>query len=65
MMSENEDYTDYTSEDLRKYFIYLSELRESGITNMFGAGAFLEDAYPELNKQEAQNILKAWMRSFK
>ena len=63
-MSENEDYTDYTSEDLRKYFIYLSELRESGITNMFGAGAFLEDEYPELNKQEARDVLMKWMDSF-
>lgn len=64
MMSENEDYTDYTSEDLRKYFIYLSELRESGITNMFGAGAFLEDEYSELNKQEARDVLMKWMDSF-
>jgi len=55
---------DYTSEDLRKYFIYLSELRESGITNMFGAGAFLEDEYPELNKQEAKAVLMGWMDSY-
>ena len=53
------------SKETQEYFDFLVELRESGITNMFGAGAFLEDEFPELNKQEAQNILKAWMRSFK
>ena len=47
-----------------EYFKFLNELRDSGITNMFGAGSFLEDEFPELNKQEARAVLLEWMQSF-
>jgi hypothetical protein len=47
-----------------EYFKFLDDLRETGLTNMFGAGAFLEDEYPELNKQEAKAVLMDWMDSF-
>jgi|TARA_R110000824_G_scaffold124513_1_gene283083 hypothetical protein len=47
-----------------EYFKFLDELRETGFTNMYGAGAFLEDEYPELNKQEAKAVLMDWMDSF-
>jgi len=46
------------------YFQFLNELRESGITNMFGAGTFLQDEFPELSKYEARSELSAWMKSF-
>jgi hypothetical protein len=45
------------------YFDYLNDLRESGVTNMFGAGAYLEDEFG-LDSEEAKNILVAWMSSF-
>jgi len=47
-----------------EYFKFLNELRDSGVTNMFGAGPYLEDAYPELNRQEAKAVVVEWMRSF-
>jgi hypothetical protein len=43
---------------------YLDELRESGLTNMFGARPYLHDAYPELSKQESGDILVYWMKTF-
>ena len=46
------------------YFRFLEELRVSGVTNMFGAAPFLEDAFPELNLGEAKDWLIAWMESF-
>jgi|TARA_R110000824_G_scaffold121909_1_gene278430 hypothetical protein len=52
-------------DEVEEYFKFLDDLRETGITNMFGAGAFLEDSYPELNKQEAKAILMDWMDSYK
>ena len=52
------------SERQAEYFEFLNELRESGITNMFGAAPFLEDEFPELNRQEARAELSAWMKSF-
>ncbi|MDA3834053.1 MAG: hypothetical protein PF495_11720 [Spirochaetales bacterium] len=45
-----------------KYYEYLDQLRESGETNMFGAVPYLRKIYPELNKTEARDILKNWMK---
>lgn len=42
---------------------YLDELRESGITNMFGATPYLQNAF-DLNRNDAGTILKYWMKSF-
>ena len=50
--------------ETERHYKFLDELRESGITNMYGAAPFLEDEFPELNKQEAQTILGAWMDQF-
>ena len=44
-----------------EYFKFLDELRESGVTNMFGAGPFLEEAFG-LSHKEAQVVLVDWMR---
>jgi hypothetical protein len=48
---------------MEKYFDYLDALRESGVTNMFGAGPYLQDEFG-LSKIEARKILMAWMNSF-
>jgi len=42
---------------------YLDLLRESGITNMFGAGSYLEQEFG-LSRQEARAVLKHWMQTF-
>lgn len=44
--------------------IYLDNLRESGTTNMFGAGSYLQEEFG-LDKHEAREILKEWMDTFK
>lgn len=46
-----------------KFYGYLDELRESGATNMFGAAAWLEEAF-DLERKEARALLSAWMGSF-
>ena len=51
---------DYYSE----YFDFLDNLRESGVTNMFGAVPYLMDEFV-LDKDEALNILSRWMESYK
>ena len=48
---------------LERQFAYLDELRESGVTNMFGAGPHLEVKY-DIGKAEARLILADWMRTF-
>ena len=50
--------------DKQVYFDYLVALRDSGITNMFGAGAYLQDNFG-LSRYEARDILLEWIESFK
>jgi hypothetical protein len=43
------------------YFDYLNDLRDSGETNMFGAGAYLEAEFG-IDRREARKILMEWMQ---
>jgi len=43
--------------------MFLDALRDSGVTNMFGAGTFIEKEFG-ISKQEARNFLTTWMRNF-
>lgn len=53
----------WTNEEWQEYKEYLDELRESGETNMFGAGQYLQDEFG-LTKQEGQQVLTHWMKTF-
>jgi hypothetical protein len=57
MATERPDFV--TDEHLE----YLDELRQSGDTNMFGAGAYLEDDFG-LDRRKARAIVSYWMQSF-
>jgi hypothetical protein len=46
------------------YFEYLDQLRESGITNMYGAVPHLRDTF-DLDRTEARQILLKWMKTYK
>lgn len=46
-----------------KYWIYLEELRRSGVTNMFGATPYLMEEFG-LEKNEARKILTDWMNNY-
>lgn len=43
--------------------IYLDRLRESGATNMFGAGVYLEEGF-DLPRALARDVLMYWMDTF-
>lgn len=47
----------------QEYFDYLDNLRESGVTNMFGAASYLVSEFG-INKKDAKDILLEWMESF-
>jgi hypothetical protein len=49
-------------EDEHLYF--LDELRITGATNMFGAGSYVQEEYPNLTKKEARDVLVYWMGTF-
>ncbi len=39
---------------------FLDELRDSGVTNMFGAASYLVQKFG-LTRQEARDVLQTWM----
>lgn len=43
---------------------FLDLLRESGVTNMFGAAPYLVEAYDGITLREARDILSYWMKTF-
>jgi hypothetical protein len=42
---------------------YLNDLRESGVTNMFGAVPFIQQKF-NLDRKESTRILSVWMTNF-
>jgi uncharacterized protein YciI len=42
---------------------FLNALRDSGVINMFGAGAYLQREFG-ISRQKAKTILLEWMKSF-
>jgi len=44
-------------------FLYLEELRESGITNMFGAHQYVMEDF-EVSKAMAIKLVKTWMDNY-
>ena len=49
---------------MKQYFDYLDALRESGVTNMYGAVPYLQQEFPELSYDHAQAVyvLQQWMK---
>ena len=54
---------EFSQEQLSSYFSYLDDLRESGVTNMFGAVPYLQSEFTELShdRQRASQVLSLWM----
>ena len=46
-----------------KYWIFLENLRKSGITNMYGATPYLEHAFG-IDHTDASKILLDWMKNY-
>jgi len=42
---------------------FLNDLRESGVTNMFGATPYIEEEFG-VSKSEAKEILMSWIKNF-
>lgn len=52
---------DWITEDM---LWFLDDLRESGVTNMFGARPYILEEYDKLNEDESGELLTYWMKSF-
>ena len=46
-----------------QYWIYLENLRRSGVTNMYGAAPYLMSEF-DVTKDEACEILADWMKNY-
>jgi hypothetical protein len=51
---------------LTDVFAYLDALRASGITNMYGAGRFLKNAFDDYawTRAEVQDAVFSWMNTY-
>lgn len=49
--------------DKEEVFLYLDTLRDSGVTNMFGAGPYVEDEF-DLDRRTARSLVVEWMETF-
>jgi hypothetical protein len=59
-MAEKTERPAFATDELLEY---LDELRESGVTNMYGAGSYLEAEFA-LDNKESTEVLIYWMHSF-
>jgi hypothetical protein len=58
----NEKYP--IKQEWTKYYNALEVIRETGITNMFGAAPCLREVFPELSRMESNEILCNWMANY-
>lgn len=59
-MTKPVDLDDPFTQDI---FEYLDDLRESGVTNMFGAASYIQRDWG-LSAPDARGFLTAWMKTF-
>jgi len=52
-----------TTEQEQEVLEYLNMLRDSGVTNMFGATPYIEAEFG-LDKKESRRLLSLWMYNF-
>ncbi len=65
LATENEQAVESSRPSLitDEHLEYLDDLRESGITNMFGASVFIEQDF-NVSRDDARLILGYWMKTF-
>ena len=61
-MCNNEKYP--IKEEWEDYYQMLENIRQSGITNMFGAAPYLHEFCPELTYEDSKEILCNWMSNY-
>jgi len=55
------EYTGVNGKD--RVFRYLSDLQESGETNMFGAGPYVKQEFPDLDNSQVKEVVSEWMKN--
>ena len=47
----------------KEHLEYLDALRQSGVTNMFGAGQYIQEEFG-LDEWQAKDVVLHWMRTY-
>lgn len=58
---KNVERPDFVEND---HLSFLDDLREDGVTNMFGAGSYLQEEFPDLTDEQARKVVSYWMKTF-
>jgi hypothetical protein len=53
----------FMAEEKEEFFDYLETLRQTGVTNMYGAAIYLQESF-DLTKAQSREILKEWMENY-
>jgi len=61
---ETKETTRTTTPQEKEVMEFLNTLRDSGVTNMFGAAPYIVDEFG-IDKGEARRMLTLWMNNFK
>ena len=52
-----------TTKDEKQVLEFLNVLRDSGVTNMFGAGTYIQEEFG-VDRKESHRLLSLWMDNF-
>jgi hypothetical protein len=55
--------TRFLQEEFENFFEFLDGLRNAGLTNMYGAGPYVEYRF-DLDKHDSKTVVRAWMKTF-
>jgi len=47
-----------------EHLTFLNDLRESGVTDMYGAAPYLREVFEDLSKEQARAVVVYWMKTF-
>jgi len=61
-LSELNEKTGISEERLEQMFLFLFRLRDSAVTNMFGAGSYLEGRF-SIKPRQSTPVLVYWMEN--
>jgi hypothetical protein len=61
-MFNNKEYP--IKDEWKDYYQILENIRQLGVTNMFGAAPYLQEFCFELSIEEAQEVLANWMHNY-
>lgn len=53
-----------TTEEEKEVLEFLNDLRQSGVTNMFGASSYVTERFPEVGAIRSRAMVALWMANF-